>query len=281
MTSHPGDDRSGVDSGTIIPGRFNGRVAKGFGWYVERLLRRRFNALRVLGTDAAVLEAVAGIAEPVVALINHPSWWDPLTALVLSRRFMPERIPSAPMEAAQLRRFGIFRSLGVFGVEPEARDAMAQTLRHVADRFAHDARPLFWITPQGRFTDAREPIRLHPGAAAVAARHAGCRVVAVAVEYVFWNDQRPEVLVCCARVAEPATAASTSSWQRAIQSTMERNAGRLAAAARARDERAFTAIVGGGAARIHPVYDAWLRLRGRHGAIVDRRSRDSGTGGDR
>ena len=44
----------GVDSGTIIPGRFNGRVAKGFGWYVERLLRRRFNALRVLaGTEGA------------------------------------------------------------------------------------------------------------------------------------------------------------------------------------------------------------------------------------
>lgn len=280
MTNAPRDDRRVVEPGTIVPGRFNRRFAGGFGWYVQRLMRKRFNAVRLIRGDDAILTALADVDTPIVAAINHPAWWDPLTALVLSRRFMPERTPCAPMDAAQLRRFGLFRRLGVFGVEPDAPDALQRTVAHVAERFATDPRPVLWITPQGRFTDVREPIRLHPGAAAVAARHVECRVVAVAVEYTFWQDQRPEVLLCCTEVARPAAAATTSAWHRAVQGEMQANAERLATAACARDEGRFMTILGGRSARIHPMYDAWLRLRGRHGAIIAQETR-SPQGGPR
>jgi hypothetical protein len=48
---------------------------------------------------------------------------------------------------------------------------------------------------------------------------------------------------------------------------MESNQRALAAAVRSRDAAAFECIVGGDAARVHPVYDLWLALTGRAGRI--------------
>ena len=65
--------------------------------------------------------------------------------------------------------------------------------RHVLERLERSPGTLLGLTPQGRFTDPREPIRLRPGAAAIAAScERSPRVVVVSIEYVFWQDARPE-----------------------------------------------------------------------------------------
>ena len=55
---------------------------------------------------------------------------------------------------------------------------------------------VLWITPQGQFSDVRErPIVFKPGMAALAARVPRCAVLPLAIEYVFWNERTPEVLL--------------------------------------------------------------------------------------
>ena len=69
------------------------------------------------------------------------------------------------------------------------------------------------------------------------------------------------------------------SWLRAITGTMQRNADELAAHATARTPEAFRTILGGDASGTHPVYDLWLRMRGR-GTAIDlshRSEKDSAT----
>ena len=111
-------------------------------------------------------------------------------------------------------------------------------------------------------------MRLRPGAAAVAARAgaAGAPVAAgaIAVEYAFWADRKPEVFVRARRV-EPG-GPSTADWQRALTGAMRENASALASLVIARDPAPFDDLLGSGG-RIHPVYDALLRLTGRSGSI--------------
>ena len=65
----------------------------------------------------------------------------------------------------------------------------------------------------------------------------------------------------------PAEGGAVHAWQAAIQDAMNANGAALAAATSSRDPSAFDTLVGGGSARIHPVYDAFLRLTGRRTAI--------------
>jgi len=265
---------------SILPDRFDPRVARLFTWYARRLIRRRFHAFSVLRSDLAALEALDAHPGPAMALMNHPSWWDPLVGVVLADRFTPSRRPSAPMDVEQLRRFGFFRRLGLFGIDPQDPRGAEAMVDHVLTLFQSATRPTLWITPQGRFTDAREPIRLRAGSALVAASCANPAVVAVAVEYVFWQDQRPEILVAAERVdlteeaqrgdgiARPSRRRLALRWHRAMETGMASAARRLARAAIGRDPALFHTLIGGASGRINPIYDLWLRLRGRQGAIV-------------
>jgi hypothetical protein len=94
--------------------------------------------------------------------------------------------------------------------------------------------------------------------------------VVISIEYVFWQDARPELLVAVQSCDSPE-AGSTTDWYRAMEEGMRRCATDLAAASIARDESAFEVLVGG-RHRINPFMDAWLRIRGRSGSITARRS---------
>lgn len=243
-----------------------------FAAYAERMIRRRFHAVRILRGDDDIVRAVNAAETPLLALLSHASWWDPLIGLVFWRHLLPDRDLRMPMDAEQLSRFGFFKRLGVFGIAPDDARSLSAMRDHTLDHFAHGVRPALGLTPQGRFTDPREPVRLRPGAAAIAAATPGdLGVLAVAVEYCFWQDQRPEILISATRCSRPSDASSTSAWQRAMSASFTDATTRLATAAIAREPEAFVELTGGGD-RIHPVMDAWLRLTGRGGGISARRS---------
>lgn len=263
---------------SILPGRFSPTFARLFTWYTRRLLGRRFHAVRLLAGDAAAFAALSRKRSPGIVIMNHASWWDPLVAVFLAERFLPGRSACAPMDVAQLRRFGFFRRLGLFGIDPDDPQGAAGLVDYVVDRFRQAPAETLWITPQGRFTDVREPIRIRAGAAMVAARAPGAEVVAVAIEYGFWQDARPEIFLS-ARTVQPDldhlsdVRRAAVAWQRAMQEALSGAAARLARAVIDRREEAFTTLLGGGAARVNPVYDLWRRARGAHGAIETREGR--------
>lgn len=244
---------------------------RGFGKYTLRLVRTRFFAVRLAREHAGAMAHLAKHDGPAIVALNHCSWWDPLTALVLQRIYMPDRPSAAPMDYDQLKRFGFFKHIGIFGVDPQNPASLEAMGSYVGDLIEQDRRTTLWVTPQGEFADVRDPIKLRPGTAAIAARTPGVRVLSVAVEYGFWVEQKPEVFLRFQPIEVGKPDPSTTDWHRALTAGMRENAESLASRVRTRDPEQFRILHGKGMAQTNPVYDAYLRLRGRGGSIQAKR----------
>lgn len=199
---------------------------------------------------------------PLMIVMNHCAWWDVLVFVYFYGAFVPTRRVTAPMDRVQLQRFEMFRRLGVFGIDPDSARTLPAMVRYVQGEIQIDPRTVILLNPQGKFFDVRAPIEIRPGAAVLAAKIPNVRVVAAAVEYGFWTDSRPEMFLRLRDIATP-TEPTTAGWQRAIALAMQSNADELAKCVIARDPNAFVSIIGGDKAKIHPVYDLWLRITGR------------------
>src|SRR4051794_7196665 len=79
--------------------------------YAAGYLRRHFHAVRLSRSGRPPSRPVG----PLVIVLNHPSWWDPLVCIALTELF-PDRTGYAPIEAAALGRYRFFERLGFFGV---------------------------------------------------------------------------------------------------------------------------------------------------------------------
>lgn len=243
----------------------------------RRSIRRKFHGAWLVPSEPGQRpdQAFDGINEhhgPAIMIMNHASWWDPLVGLLLHGEFLGARSICGPMDADQLRKFRIFRGVGLFGIDPDDPASLELMSEWVDTRFREDGHSTFWITPQGEFTDPRQTVKPRPGVAAIAARHPGIPVVSIAIEYPFILDSKPEVCMRIERVPNPENP-STSQWQRVIRDTMQHNGERLAEQVITRDSTEWQPIIGAGKASVHPLYNLWLRMRGRSTAIkVDHRT---------
>lgn len=273
MSDHPPHCASGSATHAILPAAPSARVQRVFAWYSERLLRKRFAAVRAtVGTSELLAACGDGVQ---LLLMSHASWWDPIIGSFLWRRHWPGHACRAPMDRRQLERFRFMRKLGVFGIDPDhpgSLDAMVEYL--LGERDAAGERLFIAITPQGRFVDPREPIAVRPGAAAIAARLGVRSALCLAIEYAFWNEQRPEVFLRAERVGVDPQA-STATWHRAIAAAMESNRQTLAEAVISREATRFENVLAP-RSDIHPVYDLWLRVTGRGVGITADHRRDGG-----
>ncbi|HAV62094.1 MAG TPA: glycerol acyltransferase [Verrucomicrobiales bacterium] len=251
-----------------------------FARYSEWLVRRNFHAVRLLG--AGNLDRFNG--QPLVLYANHPSWWDPLVALVIWRRLLADRIPYAPIDAAMLERYAFFKRLGFFGVDRNSLPGARQFLR-IGSQLLGRPETLLLITPQGRFADVRdESAGFEPGLAHLAARNPNAVFLPVAMEIAYWEEKRPEVLLHFGeplrtaddgsqtvgtegeRVRTRRSPRSKTNLNLRLEQALRAAASRLARASIHREEDAFGNLLEGRAGT-QPVYDAWRRfkaaLRGR------------------
>ncbi|MFO1477518.1 MAG: lysophospholipid acyltransferase family protein [Verrucomicrobiota bacterium] len=231
-----------------------------FTWYCRRYLRRHFHSIRL--SQSVPVPRADGL--PLVLFANHASWWDALVCLVLKDELYSGRRAFAPIDAAALEKYRFFRRLGFFGVEQGARRGAAQFLR-MANGVLSQPNGLLVLTPQGRFADVRErPLRFAPGLGHLAARGGATVFAPLAIEYVYWEERLPEVLI---RFGEPVTVRpgegagqSAASWTRRFEGALESAQDALGEEARARQPGAFVSLLRGGAGQ-GGVYDAWRRLR--------------------
>ena len=188
----------------------------------------------VLTLNTAPFKA-ASVTSPLIVYGNHSSWWDPMIAVLLAAKLMPGRQHFAPMDASSLRHNRLLRQIGIFPVEMHSGRGAAQFLRTSMAILRENG--VVWITPQGRFADTREqPLSFRPGLAALAARFpAGCTLLPLATEYVYWNERLPQAL---AHFGQPVTATSTAELERALAQTMDE----LKAASVTRDRSNFTRL---------------------------------------
>lgn len=227
-----------------------------FGWYSEGYLRKHFHALRL----SVAGPSPGALAQPLVLFCNHAAWWDPLVCVVLWRKLLPGRAAYAPIEARMLERYRMFRRLGFFGVEPGTARGAAHFLR-TAQAILATPGACLWITPQGRFADVRErPPRLQSGLAHLARRAPQAAYVPVAIEYAFWEERQPEVLVRFgAPVPGLATAGAEAIADR-LEAALQAEQEALARDAIQRDPAAFRTLLAGRGG-VNSIYDTWRRLR--------------------
>lgn len=241
---------------------FSRPVHRWFMWYVRGYLKRNFHALRLLRGPAGTADRPELGAEPVVFYSNHPGWWDPLTFLFLGEVLFPGRMVYGPIDATALGKYKFLERIGFLGIEPHTWRGSARFLR-MARAAARRTDVIFWITAQGEFSDPRvRPLVIRPGVGhAVAAMDRGI-VVPLAVEYPFWNERCPEMLVAfgpAVRVGD-APGRGPDAWTAALAQGLEDAQDRLAAAAMGRDPAAFTTLLCGRVG-VGPAYDTIRRLR--------------------
>ena len=174
-------------------------VLRFFRHIVRGYFRRHFRAVWISRADRLIAAAAGG---KTIVYANHSSWWDPMVQVLLGGELLPARRHYAPMDSEALDRYAIFKKLGVFGVEMNTPRGAAQFLRTSLKVLAEDG--VLWITPQGRFADARErPLNFKPGLGALASRvDAGCTLIPLAIEYTFWDERLPEALL---HIGEPVS----------------------------------------------------------------------------
>lgn len=257
-------------------------LLRAFRWYARRYLCRHFHALRLSRSGYPFPPPGR---DPLLIVLNHPSWWDPLVGLVLSG-LLADRDQFAAIDAAAVRRYAFFTRLGFVGVETGSVRGAAEFVRTGVTILSQPGR-VFWVTAQGRFADVRErPLAIHSGVGYLAARLSTGLVLPLALEYTFWTERTPEALV---RAGEPLRitdypGSSGKDWTRRIEEALTHNLDVLNRETISRDPERFTVLLAGRAGVGGP-YDWWHRLRAwlrgeafdpAHEAVMRRSSAERG-----
>lgn len=244
----------------------SGLVSKILNWgfrrYVRRFVRKNFNAVRVAGQSE-----ISGLtAGPVVCFINHPGWWDPMTGVLMTDLFFPDRRFAAPMDAAALRSYPILERLGFFAVERETAGGVKDFLR-TSRELLKNPQTILWMTPAGKFHDIRQPAAFMNGLSHLIDPTFNGAVIPMAIEYTFWNERFPELLVEFGSALDCQLLPSDRDLRtQELEHALARTQASLATRAIARDPAGFTTLATGRAG-VGGLYDCWRRsiaiLRGR------------------
>lgn len=227
--------------------------------YIEWSLSRHFHALRMASGGGA---PEVPFSDPLVVYLNHASWWDTLLMMWLGRRLYPNRPQYGPIDAAQLERYGIFKSLGVFGVEKGTASGARKFLRVSSEVLKQDG-AMLWLTPQGRFSDVRErPVRFAAGIAHLALRMPRAVFVPLAVEYGFGIERLPEIYIRFGEIKRGGDlGASSEAVRSALEAGLLGTQEALCFEVSAKEMNVFRTLLSGGGGASVP-YDIWRRIKG-------------------
>ncbi len=232
------------------------RLVYWFDWYLQRYFPNHFHAFAV-----SELRRVGEIdaSKPLIVYLNHASWWDPLVALVLAKRYFPHRSLYAPIDADALKKYPFMQRLGFFPVQQDSLHGAGQFLR-TAREILRQPGSSVWLTPEGRFADPRSrDFEFQPGLAHLASKLDEGVLLPIAVEYPFWEERQPEVLV---RFGEPIdvqhhVAATKEQWQLILQRGLRDTQLLLERDSLDRNSSAFEVLIAGRSG-VFWLYD-WLR----------------------
>jgi 1-acyl-sn-glycerol-3-phosphate acyltransferase len=183
----------------------------GFVWYANRMVRRAFEAMAV--EDSTYRERNIAEDVPVIIYANHPSWWDPILAVLLHEHlFGKTRGFYAPIDAVALKKYDVLSKLGFYPISMDSFGGAADFLR-TSKAILNKKSNAIWLTPEGQFTDARKrDVALMPGLAHLFGAIERVVAIPLAIEYVFWNEAKPYMLM---RLGTPIDSAEMRSQTKA------------------------------------------------------------------
>lgn len=229
-----------------------------FSFYLRWYLPRHFHALRLAHAARFLHGADAGA--PVIVALNHPSWWDPLTCILVSRFLLPHHDHYAPMDSTEIKRYRILSHMGLFPIDKGSPRGAAQFLR-AAQEILVRPQSLLWVTPQGEFVDARQrPVVFRPGLSALVARLPQATVIPLAIEYTYWNQRLPEILVSAGAPQYFSSKTEADAIDAQLTMALAAAQDELAALAHRRDASLFDTVLQG-ADGTGNLYGLWQRLR--------------------
>ena len=231
-----------------------------FSSYAHMYLGRHLHAIRVVsGSTPGSLDGW-----PIIVCMNHPSWWDPLVALALAKATFKERSHYAPIDSAALSKYPIFKQFGFFGIE-RATVKGSRDFLQVGSAILADSTSALWVTGEGVFTDVRtRPVTLRNGIGHLVHSVGRVALVPLAVEYTFWEERSPEVLVCWGQPTLIATGfrKRPTHWKDLAARAVEQAMDRVAELSKHREKQSFDVLLSGSSG-IGGIYDFWRGLRAR------------------
>jgi 1-acyl-sn-glycerol-3-phosphate acyltransferase len=102
-------------------------LIRGFTRYVKKFLRKNFHAVRLSRSGAAL----PNDGLPVILVLNHPSWWDPMVGTALTE-LLPAFSHYVAMDAAMLKVYRVFTRLGFFGIDMNSLSGARTFLRSLS-----------------------------------------------------------------------------------------------------------------------------------------------------
>ena len=240
------------------------RIAAFFGLIFDHSLRNSFNAVRVDRSGASVPRT----ASRVIVYTNHPSWWDAVVYSYVGRHIF-SRPTFSPIDATMLKRYPFMARIGAFGVERNSLSG-ARRFRTVCRGILAQENTLLIVACQGRFADVRDrPLRIESGIAHLADLATDTIFIPLAIEYTFWTEKQPELLL---RFGNPMAADTLVVLPlklrlARLETALETAMTALAANSSAREASAFDKLVTGSGG-INVFYDGWRRVK----ALVMRRA---------
>jgi 1-acyl-sn-glycerol-3-phosphate acyltransferase len=233
-----------------------------FNWYSRYYLRQHFNSVRI-SREGITSESSKSPNLPIVIYSNHASWWDPLVWMIIKSEFFPSYRSYMPIDAESLNRYKFFGKIGFFGVEQGTIRGAAYFLR-TSHAILREPGNILAITPQGRFSDVRNrPLQFKTGLGHLAHRLSEGLLIPMAIEYVFWEERLPEVLVRFGKpiqlgsaIREPRDA---KSWNSFLEFELQCTQDSLAKEVQNRDTTQFRSLLKGKVGQ-GGIYDVWRQL---------------------
>ena len=201
-----------------------------FRWYLRRLQRRHFHSLHLLGDTPRV-----DPDRPVLLLPNHSTWWDGFFALWINRHLL-HRPFYAMMLESQLRNYGFFRRLGIYGIDPTNAKGTLASLRYTLALLKQDPPPTVCLFAQGELRSwGVRPLGFRRGLDWILARtEQPVTLLPLAIRVEMMAEQRPLAFFQLGEplAASPGIIPSAERMDSTLAGLLDELAGRIAAGER-------------------------------------------------
>jgi chlorobactene lauroyltransferase len=131
-------------------------------------------------------------------VLNHHYWFDALTPLLLNHRFFHQTL-MAIMDKVQIEKRPFFAKLGAIPIDRSNARSAVKTLDQAAD-WLNEPGTCVFLYPQGKLTDAFEPIVLESGVVRLIDNAPMADVVPIGMHIHFRNGPKPELVI---RIGKP------------------------------------------------------------------------------
>ncbi len=157
------------------------------------MLQNRFYAFRYRGEEN-YFDGDTNV--PTILFAPHCNWWDGIVLYNTTHRIFHKEIR---LMVEELNRFPLLRRGGAYSVNKKSPQSAMKALQYSVD-VVGDIRNMLCIFPQGIIRPPHyRPIEFQTGLAYIAEnavkRYGKVNLIPMAIDYAFFRDNRPEVIV--------------------------------------------------------------------------------------